>query len=32
MDLDEWAEELTKSVFEKWKSDYSFWKPGFKVF
>jgi hypothetical protein len=27
-----WAETLTNNVYEKWKSDYSFWEPGFKVF
>ena len=32
MDLDEWGEGLIEAVYEKWKSKYSFWKPGFKVF
>lgn len=32
MGLEKWAEDITRDVFLKWKSDYSFWKPGFKVF
>lgn len=32
MNIDSWAEGLTKDVFEKWKSDYPFWKRGFEVF
>ena len=32
MRLEEWVEDITKDVFLKWKSDYSFWRPGFKVF
>ena len=32
MNLDNWAGSLASSVYEKWKSDYSFWKPGFKIF
>ncbi len=30
--IDRWAQNLTKSVYSEWKSKYSFWKPGFKVF
>ena len=32
MDLNDWAKNLTKTVFNEWKSKYEFWKPGFKVF
>lgn len=32
MGMEKWAEGVTRDVFLKWKSDYSFWKPGFKVF
>lgn len=30
--LDKWAEDLTKEVYNEWKSKYHFWDPGFKVF
>lgn len=32
MDLNDWAENLTKNVYNEWKSKYEFWKLGFKVF
>ena len=32
MNVNSWAEGLTKDVYEKWKSDYPFWKRGFEVF
>lgn len=31
-ELDTWAEDLTKEVYNQWNSKYSFWKPGFKTF
>ncbi len=31
-DIENWAENLQKDVYLKWKNDYSFWKQGFKVF
>lgn len=31
-ELDQWAENLTKFVYDEWKTKYSFWKPGFKTF
>jgi hypothetical protein len=30
--LTQWAEELTEEVFLEWKTKYSFWEQGFKVF
>ena len=30
--LEKWSEELTKEVYNEWKTKYSFWKPGFKIF
>ena len=32
VNLTPWAENLTKEVFLEWKTKYSFWKQGFKVF
>ena len=32
MSLEKWAEDITKDVFLKWKSDYSFWTRGFETF
>jgi hypothetical protein len=31
-ELNIWAENLTREVYDKWKNEYSFWKPGFKIF
>ena len=31
-ELDKWAEDLTKEVYDQWNNKYSFWKPGFKTF
>lgn len=31
-ELDTWAEDLTKEVYNQWNNKYSFWKPGFKIF
>lgn len=31
-DLNKWAENLQKEVYETWKTKYSFWEFGFKVF
>lgn len=31
-ELDKWAEDLTKEVYNQWNNKYSFWKPGFKTF
>ena len=30
--LEKWSEELTKEVYNEWKTKYSFWKSGFKIF
>jgi len=30
--LDKWASELQKEVYQTWKEKYLTWKPGFKVF
>jgi len=30
--LTQWAEDLTEEVFLEWKTKYSFWEQGFKVF
>lgn len=30
--LEKWSEELTKEVYNEWKTKYSFWKSGFKTF
>jgi hypothetical protein len=30
--LTRWAEDLTEEVFLEWKTKYSFWEQGFKVF
>ena len=32
MDINEWAEELTKEVYTIWKTKYRDWEHGFKVF
>ena len=32
MDLNRWAENLQREVYNEWKTKYSFWKSGFKVF
>ena len=31
-DLDKWAENLTKEVYDEWKTKYSYWNSGFRVF
>ena len=31
-DLDKWAENLTKEVYDEWKTKYSYWDTGFRVF
>jgi len=31
MDLDQWASELNKRVYNEWKANYPNWTPGFKV-
>lgn len=30
--LEKWSEELTKEVYNEWKTKYDFWKAGFKIF
>ena len=32
MDITKWAEDLTEEVYNEWKTKYSFWEDGFKVF
>ena len=32
MSLDQWAENLTKQVFNEWEKNYSNWKQGIKLF
>ena len=32
MNLKAWSQQLTKIVFDEWKSKYSFWKEGFEMF
>ncbi|MEX2192933.1 MAG: hypothetical protein WD717_06095 [Nitrosarchaeum sp.] len=32
MEINQWAESLTKKVFDEWKNKFSFWNDGFKVF
>jgi hypothetical protein len=32
LDITKWAEDLTEEVYNEWKTKYSFWEDGFKVF
>ena len=31
-EIESWAQELTKKIFQEWESKYSSWKSGFEVF
>jgi len=32
MSLDSWTNDIIKNVYKKWKTNYSFWESGFKIF
>ena len=32
MEIETWAKNINKEVYEKWKRDYPLWDSGFKVF